>query len=118
MADKKVEEKLLKWFRRLPEEQANMLIEFARFLDHKHGADPALQTPQDIARPQEERVIAAIKRLRSTYPMLDPARLLTETSELMSQHLTQGRDAAEIIDELEKAFQSHYESLVKEQESS
>lgn len=117
MANKKVEEQLLKWFRRLPEEQANILIEFARFLDDKHGVDPALQTPQDISRPQEERVIAAIKRLRSTYPMLDPARLLTETSELMSQHLTQGRDAVEVIDDLEKAFQSLYESLVKELDS-
>ena len=118
MADKKDEQKLLHWFRRLPKDQANVLIEFAQFLDNKHGIDPALQTPQDIPRPQEERVIAAIKRLRSTYPMLDPARLLTETSELMSQHLTQGRDAVEIIDDLEKIFQSHYESLVKEQESS
>ncbi len=118
MAKTKVEEKLLKYFRRLPEKQANILIEFAQFLDNKHGADPALQTPQDISRPQEERVMAAIKRLRTTYPMLDPAQLLTETSELMSQHLTQGRNAVEVIDDLEKAFQSYYESLVKEQESS
>lgn len=117
MAGKKDEQKLLRWFRRLPKEQKNFLIEFARFLDNKHGMDPALQIPQEIPRPQEERVIAAIKRLRSTFPMLDPARMLTETSDLMGQHLTQGRSAVEIIDDLENIFQSHYESLVKEQDS-
>ncbi len=117
MADKKDEEKLLNLIRRLPREQTRALLEYARFLDSRHGIEPELQTPQKIPRPEEERVIAAIKRLRSTYPMLDPARLLTETSELMSQHLTQGRDATDVIDDLEKSFQSHYESLVKEQES-
>lgn len=117
MANKKDEQKLLKLFHRLPKEQARILLEYAQFLDSKHGIEPELQTPQDIPRPEEERVIAAIKRLRSTYPMLDPERLLTETSELMSQHLTQGRDAVEVIDDLEKAFQSHYESLVKEGDS-
>lgn len=117
MADKKDEEKLLNLFRRLPREQAKVLIEYAQFLDAKHGVEPELQTPQDIPRPEEEPVIAAIKRLRSTFPMLDPQRLLTETSELMSQHMTQGRDAVEVIDELEKVFQSHYEGLVKEQDS-
>lgn len=117
MADSKEEKKLLNLVRRLPKEQVSILIEYAEFLDAKHGIDTALQTPQDILRPKEEGVIAAIKRLRSTYPMLDPADLLTETSELMSQHLTQGRDAIETIDDLEKTYQSHYEGLVKEQGS-
>ena len=117
MADSKEEKKLLKLVRRLPKEQVRILIEYAEFLDAKHGINTALQTPQDIPRPKEERVIAAIKRLRSTYPMLDPADLLTETSELMSQHLTQARGALEVIDDLQKAFESHYQSLVKEQSS-
>lgn len=117
MADSKEEKKLLNLVRRLPKEQARTLIEYAEFLDARHGIDAALQTPQDIPRPKEERVIAAIKRLRSTYPMLDPADLLTETSELMSKHLTQGRDAIKTINDLEKAFQSHYQGLVKEQGS-
>lgn len=117
MANKKDEQKLLQLFRRLPGEQGKVLVEYAQFLDTKHGIEPELQTPQDIARPEEERVIAAIKRLRSTYPMLDPAHMLTETSELMSQHLTQGRAATEVVDELEEIFKSHYESMIKEQES-
>jgi hypothetical protein len=117
MANKKDEQKLLQLFHRLPGEQGKVLVEYAQFLDSKHGIEPELQTPQDIPRPEEEPVIAAIKRLRSTYPMLDPARMLTETSDLMSQHLTQGRDAVEVVDDLEKIFKSHYESLVKEQES-
>lgn len=116
MANKKSEEKLLKLIGRLPKEQIDVLVEYAQFLDSKHGIDPELQTPQDIPRPKKEGVVAAIKRLRSTYPMLDPSLLLTETSELMSQHLTQGRDAVEVIDDLQKAFASHYEGLVKAQE--
>lgn len=53
-------------------------------------------------------MIKAIKRLRETYPMIDRAKLLNETSALMNQHLIHGRAATEIIDELEALFRRHY----------
>jgi hypothetical protein len=44
--------------------------------------------------------------------MLDKAKMLNETSALMAQHIMQGRDAEEVIDELEQVFATHYERLV------
>jgi hypothetical protein len=62
-------------------------------------------------------VVVAIKRLRATYPMLEPSKLLTETYELMTQHVMQGRDRVEVIDELEVIFRRHYErTLASDQE--
>jgi hypothetical protein len=117
MSRKRDEEKLLEWFRRLPDAQARSLLDYAQFLNEQHGAHPESQTLQDIPRPEDETVIAAIKRLRSTYPMLDPSHLLAETSELMNKHLLQGQDAEKVIDDLEMLFQAHYKTVLEQQES-
>jgi len=98
-------------FGRLPSAQQEMVLEFAEYLLERHGEDAPPQEPQWIERPEDESVIGAIKRLRLTYPMLDPSVLLPQTSELMSQHLTGGREAEEIIDELERMFRSHFNQL-------
>ncbi len=117
MAAKKDEQKLLEWFRRLPKEQANSLLDYAHFLNEQHGANPEALALQDIPRPKDESVVKAIQRLRSTYPMLDPTQLLTETSELMNQHLMQGKEADKVIDDLEELFQSHYKTFMNQQET-
>jgi hypothetical protein len=67
--------------------------------------------PQALPRPDDEKVVAAVKRLSKTYFMLDKAKMLGATSELVTQHIVQGRDAAEVIDELEQLFASHYREL-------
>ena len=59
-------------------------------------------------------MIGAIKRLNASYPMLESRRLLDETSLLMSQHVLQGRDVNQVIDELEQLFRRHYELLLNE----
>jgi hypothetical protein len=41
--------------------------------------------------------------------MLDRGPMLHETSALMSAHVLQGRDAAEVIDALEALFGRHYQ---------
>jgi hypothetical protein len=61
-------------------------------------------------RPAEESVVAAIKRLRRTYPMLDGGSLLNETSALMAAHVLQGRPAAEVIDALEALFSARFDA--------
>lgn len=68
------------------------------------------QTPLAIPRPAEESVVKAIKRLTTTYPMLNPDDLLHQTSDLMSAHIIQGRSAKEVIDELETIFQFAYQN--------
>jgi hypothetical protein len=45
--------------------------------------------------------------------MLDRSKMLNETSVLMTQHVISGRDAVEVIDELEILFRRHYENLSK-----
>ena len=70
--------------------------------------------PQAIPRPEQESVVAALKRLSSTYPMLDKNKLLTETSGLVTQHIMQRRNAVEVIDELEAIFISQYQVWTRE----
>jgi hypothetical protein len=43
--------------------------------------------------------------------MLDKTKMLGVTSDLVTQHIVQGRDAAEVIDELERLFEAHYREL-------
>lgn len=117
-----IEQRLLEIIARLPAAQAQALLEFAEFLLMRHGgaaveekvgiATSEIPSPLDIPRPSEETVVKAIKRLRATYPMLDARKLLNQTSELMTQHIVQGREAGEVIEELEILFRAHYERLV------
>jgi hypothetical protein len=105
------ERKLLKAYRALSESRRVGLLDYAEFLAGRE-ADPADTTPTEplaIPRPAEESVVKAIKRLRTTYPMVDRSKILHETSSLMTQHLMHKRPAGEVIDELEILFRRHYE---------
>jgi len=67
--------------------------------------------PVHIPAPEDERVIAALKRLSKTYSMLSKNKTLGMTSDLMTQHIMQRREASEVIAELERVFQEEYEAL-------
>jgi hypothetical protein len=106
------EKKLLELFRDLSEDARRTLLEFAAFLASRNAsAPPELPEPLRIARPEEESVVKAIKRLMASYHMLDRDKLLHETAHLMSQHTIHGRPAAEVIEDLERMFERHYEAL-------
>lgn len=110
------EKRLLAIVRELSQADADSVFAFAEFLQQR--AQPTareLPAPEPIARPAQESVVKAVKRLAATYPMLDRAKMLNETSVLMSQHVIQGRDAVEVIDELEILFRRHYELLKSDQ---
>lgn len=98
-------------FERLPSVQQAQLVEYAEFLAERYQGDREIAEPVALPRPQNESVIAAMKRLRQTYPMLDPENLLNETSALMSEHMLQGKPASDVIDDLERLFNRHYEKL-------
>ncbi len=114
------EQHLLSLFKDLPAaEQANV-IAFAEFLRSRSGdarplamaAEPvAIPEPEPIERPAHESVVKAVKRLARTYPMLDKSKILNETSALVTQHVMHGRDATEVIDELEVVFRRFYDEL-------
>jgi hypothetical protein len=120
MADE-TEKRLTGILQKLPAAQAETLLEFAEFLLRRHGAAGPeegkttstleIPAPVEIPRPAEETVVKAVKRLRATYPMLDARKLLNQTSDLMTQHIVQGKEAIEVIEELEILFRVHYEKL-------
>lgn len=106
----KPEKRLLELFNRLPEAERRSLLDFAEFLAERAGpvASPHPSEPLDIPRPEEESVVAAMKRLRETYPMIDHSKMLHEASGLMGEHMMQGRPAPEVIDEMESMFVRYY----------
>lgn len=109
------ERQLLKLFRALRTEDRAAVLAFSRFLAAEAAAVPAAapEEPRHEPRPEEETVVAAIKRLRRVYPMLDPGKMLHETSSLMAAHVLQGRNAEAVIDELERLFVASYEARSK-----
>ena len=115
------ERRLIKRFRALDTADRETLSAFAEFLLERRARAESLPDggqPQAKGngkplsqvrepRPAQESVIAAMKRLRRGYPKLDASDLLNEASLLMSEHMLQGRPAAEVIDELEALFERH-----------
>jgi hypothetical protein len=113
-SEKKQLKQLQLIFNQLPPKQQQTLLEFAQFLESRVVTKPIL-TANPLPRPPSESVIAAIKRLAQSYPMLDKAKMLDETSRLMSEHIMQGRDKIEVIDELEAIFLQYYNNFKNEE---
>lgn len=110
--------RLLRLYRALPDQERASLMAFAEFLAQRvevseGEADQAAEPPQPkpIQRPQQETVVAAIRRLSESYFMLDRQVLFHDTAGLMSAHVLQGRPARDVIDELEQLFSDHYQRL-------
>ena len=114
------EKKLFILYNSLPEDKRLMLIEFAEFLQSKTKVEDkyggVIPKPRLIRADESETVVGAIKRLSAGYFMLDRAKMLNETSLLVTQHVMHGRDKAEVIAELEQVFARRYEKLIKEYE--
>jgi len=106
---------LIKIYQQLPATEQSTLFAFAEFLLNRAGesseSEPILE-PDMIPRPTQETVIGAVKRLSKSYPMLDKSALLNEISTLVTANLVQGRDRAEVIDELEIVFSNAYKAFV------
>lgn len=100
----------------LSREDGQTLLAFAEFLAARAEArHPPLHLtrPTPGPGPEGESVVAAMKRLSAQYPMLDKARLLDAASRLMGEHVLRGRKASEVIADLEKLFDSHYQALLQ-----
>lgn len=92
-----------------------MLMAFAEFLDSRDNAltrEPVNLEPANMPRPDDESVVAAIKRLKASYHMLESRHLLDEVSILMTQHVMQGREKKVVIDELEVLFRRHFDKFM------
>jgi len=112
------ERRLSRLFRAMDAQSRQTLLSFADFLSERSaGADSASAADQESvpleplyeSRPAQETVVAAIRRLRRVYPMVDTGAMLNQVSSLMSAHVLQGRSAETVIDELEVAFEAQFD---------
>lgn len=93
------------------------VVDYADFLVQRYKVESAGDRDlklESIERPVQETVIAAIKRLKKTYYMLDTDIILDQTSALMGQHILKGREAPDVIDELQSIFQAQYEQYLNQ----
>ena len=110
----KLTDKLQTLAEKLSAEEQKTLLDYAEFMVSRstHAPESISNIPLDILRPAEESVVAAMKRLSKTYPMLNMDKLLHEASGLMSEHIMKGRAALEVIDELQIMFEKHYQEYL------
>ena len=120
----KPEQRLLEVHSALNPDSRDSLLSFAEFLLSRQPAAEAnraqtipasletpLESPLDIPRPEQESVVAAIRRLRGTYPMVPRKTVFQQSSTLMTRHIIEGANAGAIIDQLEALFLSEYDKL-------
>jgi hypothetical protein len=111
-------QKLVQLFEGLDQQGRDSLMDYADFLFNKLQQNaPAKEQnikhqPLDHPRPEEESVLAAIKRLRASYFMIDTDGMINQTSSLVTQFMLQGRPANEVIDDLEQLFNEHYQNYL------
>ena len=100
---------------KLPDEALVSLQEFAQFLAQKYPpiAAEEAQKISPISRPKEENVVAAIRRLAKTYPMLDKKILFEQTSTAMTEHVMQDVPSVKSIDRLEAVFEKEYAAYLE-----
>ncbi|MEK9742600.1 MAG: Crp/Fnr family transcriptional regulator [Gammaproteobacteria bacterium] len=99
----------------LTSENVALLAEFADFLRARQP-EPESDFGEAcvLPRPQDESVIAAIRRLSKSYPMLAKDDLFNEASSLMTRHLMHGESAEATIDRLESIFKARYDLWIAE----
>jgi hypothetical protein len=112
------EQRLLGLLHQLGSTDQASLLAFAEFLCSRHPALKAsslppqgVAEPEPVERPPVESVVAGLKRLARTYPMLDKSEMLSATSDLVATHIMKGTEPAIVIDQLESIFREHYEQL-------
>lgn len=112
----KERKRLMTMFERLDPGRRATLSAFAEFLHAQLPPAAPIAAPRPISRPDEESVVAAIRRLRETYPAVDTKQLFDDVADCMSGHLLRGRPAAEVIDELETLFGNAHKQAIATQE--
>ena len=106
-------------FEQLDENNQKGLVLYAQFLlQQQVPKDIVIEKPEFVPGPENEKVVAAIKRLSAIYFMIDKKHVLDKSSQLMTEHMLNGRDAVSVINELEQLFDGEYQNycLHKQQE--
>lgn len=111
----KKERQLCKLYKSLSDNKRETLLSFAEFLSMQYASEIVeeavveLQLPVLIETTENESVVKAIKRLKSSYFMIEDENLLHEVSALMSEHIMKGVSAEEIIPRVETLFKKFYQ---------
>ena len=115
------QQRLQQLFAALDAQDRSSLLAFAEFLAGRRQTAPAVTEqrpapvavpePENIQRPEVESIVAALKRLSKTYPMLDKGEMLGATSDLVATHVMQGTEPPLVVDQLEAIFAEHYRKL-------
>ena len=114
MSEENNESKLLEIFETLNNERQNSLIDYASFLQSKGDlAIKEVVAKVDIERPATETVVGAIKRLKLTYPMIESMSIFSAASSLMTEHMVNGRDSVEVINEMQVLFEEFYTEIIE-----
>jgi len=117
MSSKHTASNLAELFDTLDDERKASLFDYAEFLQSKGGlVEKEIGEPLEIPRPDEETVVGAIKRLKQTYPMIGSRTVFSAASTLMTEHMVNGRDVIEVIDEMQILFHESFEQLLKDKE--
>ena len=104
-------------FNTLDKDRQQSLFDYAEFLQTKGGnVQRDIGKPVEVPRVENETVVGAIKRLKQSYPMIDSMEVFAVASNLMTDHMVKGRDAEEVINEIEVLFEDTYNKLLKELE--
>ncbi|MCZ7564439.1 MAG: hypothetical protein M5U08_12265 [Burkholderiales bacterium] len=85
------------------------LAEFAEFIAAR--AQRRIDAEIVTLRPQRESVVQAVKRLNRSYPMLSRTRLMGPVGDLVSAHMVDGRDAKDVIDDLEALYAAAFSAF-------
>ena len=102
-------------FNTLDQDRQQSLFDYAEFLQTKGGnLQQDIGVPVEVPRVENETVVGAIKRLKQTYPMIDSMEVFAVASNLMTDHMVKGRDAEEVINEIEALFEDTYKKLLRE----
>ncbi len=108
--------RLIKCFNTLNDADQQTLLTFAEFLMQRDGSSASrdaseLPEPKKLPRPEQESVVAAIRRLSDTFFMLNKDTVLHESSSLMTAHIMRGEPAGQVIDKLEVLFEAEYKRM-------
>ena len=117
MSNTKDSKALTDLYESLDEQRKQSLCDFADFLYAQ--ADPVIKEvpqPEDVPRPEQETVVGAVKRLKMKYHMIESMTVFSAASALMTDHMVKGRDAVEVIDEMEILFENSYNELLADSE--
>jgi len=117
---KEDDKNLLIIFHELDESSQKSLLDFAEYLlarqpqgeQSKQYTQTPLQPLEETAS-QGESVIAAIKRMRRVYFMLDVGDLFNEASSLVTANIVGGRHTPEVIQDIEALFAKYYQVYLK-----